>query len=63
MRTTPVLLTLPETAERLGVSLGSVYRLLEGGRLPSVALGRSRRVRSDDLDKFIGDLPSVEPRP
>jgi excisionase family DNA binding protein len=51
------LLRVPEVRERLGrISQETVYKLFASGRLPSVKLGRSRRVRESDLDQFIASL-------
>src|SRR3954449_6292766 len=54
-RPTDRLLTLPEVAERLQVSVAYVRRhLLFTYRLPHVRIGaRTRRVRESDLDVFI----------
>lgn len=48
------LLTVPEAAERLGVSRRQFDRYKKAGRIRFVRLGpRLIRVRSDDLDAFI----------
>jgi excisionase family DNA binding protein len=47
------LLTIAETQDRLRVSLPSVYKLLGNGELPSLAIGRRRFVREDDLEAFL----------
>lgn len=53
----PVLLTIPETAERLKVSRRAVYYLIDSGSLRVVNVsntGASKsRVREDDLRAFI----------
>jgi excisionase family DNA binding protein len=54
------LLRVPEVRRRLGgVSQAFVYKLFRTGRLPSVKLGRSRRVRESDLAAFIASLGQV----
>lgn len=55
MSTTP-LLTVPETATALRVSRAYVYQLIASGRLRSVTIGRSRRIRAKDLADFIASL-------
>jgi excisionase family DNA binding protein len=53
---TPRLLTLSQVADQLGISTRSVSRLVSTGLLVSVLVGTTRRIRSDDLEHFIGDL-------
>jgi excisionase family DNA binding protein len=47
-------LTVQEVAEKLRVSTMTVYRLIKGGELPAVRVGRSFRVRDTDFDEFLG---------
>ncbi len=47
------LLTADEVAERLSIGLSTAYLLLQRGRLPSVRIGRSVRVRPEDLKRFV----------
>jgi excisionase family DNA binding protein len=42
-------------AQILGISKSLIYRLVSQGSLPAVRFGRTVRVRSEDLDKFITD--------
>jgi len=42
------------------VSTRAVERLLASGDLPSVLIGRSRRVRAEDLRQFVNDLPATK---
>lgn len=51
-----LLLNIPEVAHLLGISRAKVYMLIGEGRLPSVKLDRSRRVRREDLDTFVNQL-------
>lgn len=56
------LLTVAETANRLGVSVHTVRRHIGSGRLPAVQLGsRGSAVRVDegDLDAFVYGLPET----
>lgn len=47
------LLRLEEVQERLALSRSSVARLVNNGELPSVRVGKARRVRLDDLLAFL----------
>lgn len=53
----PLLLRPEDAASRLSISRSRVYELMAEGRLPSVTIGRSRRVRSEDLARFVAELP------
>jgi excisionase family DNA binding protein len=47
------LLSAEELAQELGVGRTTAYALLWSGTIPSMKLGRLRRVRREDLDRFI----------
>lgn len=47
------LLTSQQVSELLGVSPSMITRLISSGELPSIKLGRARRVAPSDLDDFI----------
>jgi excisionase family DNA binding protein len=47
------LLTADEVAEKLSIGLSTAYLLLRRGELPSVRIGRSVRVRPEDLRRFV----------
>ena len=49
------LLSPRELSGVLGLGLTSTYELLRRGAIPSVRIGRLRKVRQTDLDKFIAD--------
>ncbi len=51
-----LLLDLPAVAAALSLSLRTVQSLVHDGRLPSLTVGRSRRVAAVDLDAFIEGL-------
>jgi excisionase family DNA binding protein len=51
------LLTIVEAARRLGISRSKVYELLAVGELPSVRIGRTRRIALAALEEFIVGLP------
>ena len=42
-----------EAAERLGVTLRSLYRFIDEGALPAFKFGRVIRLKADDVDAFI----------
>lgn len=58
----PGALTIPETAEYLGISRASVYRLVKAGKLRPKRFGRSLRIAKIELDRFLEsdaeELPS-----
>ena len=49
----PRFLTVAEVASQLRVSTMTVYRLIKGGRLAAVRVGKSYRVREDDVDRYL----------
>ncbi len=56
-----MLLTVEETASELRIARRRVFELIRDGRLPSVKIGRSRRVRSADLAAYVAKLePDVQ---
>ena len=57
--TSPVALTIPDTAKQLSCSVMHVYRLIRHGELPTIdirAPGSTKskmRVRQEDLDAYL----------
>jgi excisionase family DNA binding protein len=47
------LLTPEQVAERLQVTVQTIYTWMRSGYLPSVKMGRLWRIRPSDLDEFI----------
>ena len=47
------LVTIPAAAQLLGVSRSKLYELLAEGALPTVRIGRSRRIAMVDLEAFV----------
>jgi excisionase family DNA binding protein len=45
--------TVAEVAEQMRVSNMTVYRLVQAGQLPAVRIGRSYRIREEDVDKYL----------
>ncbi|MGH8981468.1 MAG: helix-turn-helix domain-containing protein [Acidimicrobiales bacterium] len=48
-------MTVGEVASELRVSSMTVYRLINAGELPAVRIGRSFRVPTEDLDRYLAD--------
>jgi excisionase family DNA binding protein len=46
-------LTVQEVATLMRVSSMTVYRLIKAGELASVRVGKSYRVREDDVDAYL----------
>ncbi|MFN2556006.1 MAG: helix-turn-helix domain-containing protein [Nitriliruptorales bacterium] len=47
------LLTVGEVAADLRVSNMTVYRLIRGGQLPALRVGRNYRIRQADLEAYL----------
>jgi excisionase family DNA binding protein len=52
-KTLSKLLNAQDVAAALNMGLSTVYMLVERGELPSIRIGRSVRIRPEDLEKFI----------
>lgn len=48
-------MTVGEVAALLRVSAMTVYRRINAGELPAVRIGRSFRVREEDLDRYLDE--------
>lgn len=55
------LLTVAEVADLLRVSNMTVYRLIKGGELPALRVGKNFRIREQDLDDYLA-AGVVDPR-
>jgi excisionase family DNA binding protein len=53
------LLRVSEVGARLGMSRSSVYREIEAKRLCAFKIGKSLRIRSDELSRYIENLKAV----
>lgn len=49
------LLTIPEAAEHLRVSVKTIRRWISGADLPAAKLGTQWRIRPRDLEHFVRD--------
>ncbi|MCC9311946.1 helix-turn-helix domain-containing protein [Kitasatospora sp. RB6PN24] len=56
---TLVALTVEEAARRLGVGRTTMYALVASGEVPSVMIGRLRRIPAQALSEYIADRASV----
>lgn len=54
----PLVLTIDQAAERLGVGRTIMYALISSGAVESVKIGRLRRVPADALVTFLDELRS-----
>lgn len=54
----PALLTVHEVAGYLGLGDARVWQMVAAGQIPSIKVGRARRVVRADLDRFIEELRS-----
>jgi excisionase family DNA binding protein len=52
---TRLLLTVTEASQVLAISRSKLYERLNSGYLPSVHIGRSRRIRMKDVEDFVND--------
>lgn len=49
------LLTATEVAKILNVSKSFAYRLIQSGEISNISIGRSVRVREEDLNEFVSE--------
>lgn len=49
------LLTVGEVAALMRVSNMTVYRLIKGGQLAAIRVGKNYRIRRSDLDRYLTD--------
>jgi excisionase family DNA binding protein len=55
-----VLMTIPQVVQALRLSRTKVYDLINSGQLPVIRIGRSVRVRSTDLERWVESLESSQ---
>jgi excisionase family DNA binding protein len=53
-KTAPELLTVRESCHRLNITRPTLYRLAERGELRFRKIGRSVRIRRDEIDRLTG---------
>jgi excisionase family DNA binding protein len=47
------LLSIPQLCQELGMGKSWIYRRLRSGEIPSIRLGRSIKVRRDELEEYL----------
>jgi excisionase family DNA binding protein len=47
------LLSIPQVCQELGMGKSWIYRRLRSGEIPSVRLGRTIKVRRDELEEYL----------
>lgn len=57
----PVMLTVPQVCRILQVSRSKVYQMLATGEIPSVSIGRNRRIQQRDLNAFVASCSGAKP--
>ncbi len=53
-------LTVNEVAFQLSISKSKVYELLKNGSIQAVTMGRSKRVKPADLDRYVEMCKTAE---
>ena len=56
-----LLLTVDEAGRRLSLGRTSVYALIRTGELPSVSVGRNRRIPATSLETFVSSISAAQP--
>ncbi len=56
----PIVLTVEQAAERLGIGRTLMYSLVSSGAVESVTIGRLRRIPTDALALYVDSLRSAE---
>ncbi len=51
-----LMLKVPEAAAQLGISRAKMYELIASGAIATVKLDRCRRIRVEDLRRFVAGL-------
>ena len=62
----PQLLSIPEVCKALGMGKSWTYRRIKSGEIPSVKLGRSIKIKREDLEGYLEShryRPTGEPPP
>jgi len=57
-----LLLRPTEVAEMLGLSRSKIFELLAAGELPVVRIGRATRVAREELERWVAEQTSWQPR-
>lgn len=54
-----LLMNVDEVAVALRIGTVAAWKLVMSGAIPSCKLGRSRRVKVSDLERFVAELPQA----
>ena len=57
----PLLVTVPEAAELLGIGRSKLYELILDGTITTVSIGRARRIPVAALHDYVNQLQLVTP--
>lgn len=55
----PEIMTIGETAQYLRISLSSLYKIAQDGRIPSQKVGRHWRFRKEAIDRWLEENPNT----
>ena len=56
----PLLLSIPETAKKIGVGRTKIYELLGSNDLDSVRIGKRRLITSKSIYRFVENLRKLD---
>src|SRR5918993_4333769 len=56
------LLSIPQLCQELGMGKSWIYRRLRSGEIPSIRLGRTLKVRRDELEEYLQSKHSPAPQ-
>ncbi|MDQ6875799.1 MAG: helix-turn-helix domain-containing protein [Actinomycetota bacterium] len=59
----PLLYKPEDAAAILGIGRSKLFELLAAGQLPSVQIGRARRIPASALSDFVGRIVAEQTRP
>ena len=51
-------LTIPQLAEKMGISRIAVYNKVKSGKIPAQKIGRNYIIKEEDADKILSEIPS-----
>jgi excisionase family DNA binding protein len=55
----PEIMTIGETAQYLRISLSSLYKIAQEGRIPCQKVGRHWRFRREAIDRWLENAPTT----
>jgi excisionase family DNA binding protein len=53
----PEIMTIGEAAQYLRISLSSLYKLAQNGKIPCQKVGKHWRFRKEAIDRWLEDIP------